>query len=216
MNLISSVRVTLTTATSLIFILIIISGSANFFLKTSFIYDYNINTYSIEERTGLTSNKIKEINMEVKNYSFSNDELLDVDIYSQKEILHMKDVKFVIISIINIAQILIIIFCATSLYLVVYHKTHLDKIVLHSLFWFISLLIILGASFILFFEQVFLIFHKIVFRNDLWMLNPNQDYLLMMYPEDFFRDVAILILASSFLLNVIVYFLLRFLNFQSR
>lgn len=216
MNLISSVRVTLTTVTSLIFILIIISGCANFFLKTSFIYDYNINTYSIEERTGLTSNKIKEINMEIKNYFFSNDELLNVDIYSQKEILHMKDVKFVIISIINIAKILIIIFCASSLYLVVYHKTRLDKIILHSLLWFISLLIIFGALLILFFEQVFLIFHKIAFRNDLWMLNPNQDYLLMMYPEDFFRDVAILILATSFFLNVIVYFLLRLLNFQSR
>ena len=52
-------------------------------------------------------------------------------------------------------------------------------------------------------------------NNDLWILNPNKDYLLMMYPEDFFRDVAVLILLSSFLLNVIVYILFKNLSSQS-
>ena len=74
----------------------------------------------------------------------------------------------------------------------------------------------LGTSFLLFFQELFIIFHEIAFNNDLWILNPNKDYLLMMYPEDFFRDVAILILVTSFILNVIVYILFRSLFYQSK
>ncbi len=216
MNLFSLFRLTLTIITSLLFILIIISGCLNFIVRSSLIYDYNISTYSIESRTSLPLEKIKEINLNIRTYFFDEKELLDVDIYSDKEILHMKDVKSVMSFIFDLSKILSIIFCILTFLLTSYLGVNLYKLIFHSLILFSSILILLGTSFLLFFQELFIIFHKIAFNNDLWILNPNKDYLLMMYPEDFFRDVAVLILLSSFLLNVIVYVLFKNLSFQSK
>ncbi len=216
MNLLTPFRLTLTIITSLLFILIIISGSLNFIVRYDFIYDYNIATYSIDERTSLNLDKIKEINFNIKTYFFDENELLDVDIYSNKEILHMKDVKHIMNLIFNLGKILSIVFCVLIFLLHSYFEVHLNKVIFYSVILFSSILILLGVSFLLFFQEIFIIFHKIAFNNDLWILNPNTDYLLMMFPEDFFRDVAVLILLSSFLLNVIVYFLFRKLSFRSK
>ncbi|MEC7921716.1 MAG: TIGR01906 family membrane protein [Chloroflexota bacterium] len=216
MNLLTPFRLTLTIITSLLFILIIISGSLNFIVRYDFIYDYNIATYSIDERTSLNLDKIKEINFNIKTYFFDENELLDVDIYSDKEILHMKDVKHIMNLIFNLGKILSIVFCVLIFLLHSYFEVHLNKVIFYSVILFSSILILLGVSFLLFFQEIFIIFHKIAFNNDLWILNPNTDYLLMMFPEDFFRDVAVLILLSSFLLNGIVYFLFRKLSFRSK
>ena len=216
MNLFSIFRLTLTTITSLIFILIIISGSLNFIVRSSLIYDYNISTYSIEKRTSLSLEKIKEINLGIRTYFFNEKELLDIDIFSNKEILHMKDVKSVMNFIFDISKILSIVFCILTFVLYSYFRVYIYKLIFYSLSLFLSILVFLGTSFLLFFQELFIIFHEIAFNNDLWILNPNEDYLLMMYPEDFFRDVAILILATSFILNVIVYILFRSLFYQSK
>ena len=216
MNLFSIFRLTLTTITSLIFILIIISGSLNFIVRSSLIYDYNISTYSIEKRTSLSLEKIKEINLGIRTYFFNEKELLDIDIFSNKEILHMKDVKSVMNFIFDISKILSIVFCILTFVLHSYFRVYIYKLIFYSLSLFLSILVFLGTSFLLFFQELFIIFHQIAFNNDLWILNPNEDYLLMMYPEDFFRDVAILILVTSFILNVIVYILFRSLFYQSK
>jgi len=216
MNLFSIFRLTLTTITSLIFILIIISGSLNFIVRSSLIYDYNISTYSIEKRTSLSLEEIKEINLGIRTYFFNEKELLDIDIFSNKEILHMKDVKSVMNFIFDISKILSIVFCILTFVLYSYFRVYIYKLIFYSLSLFLSILVFLGTSFLLFFQELFIIFHQIAFNNDLWILNPNEDYLLMMYPEDFFRDVAILILVTSFILNVIVYILFRSLFYQSK
>lgn len=216
MNLFSIFRLTLTTITSLIFILIIISGSLNFIVRSSLIYDYNISAYSIEKRTSLSLEKIKEINLGIRTYFFNEKELLDIDIFSNKEILHMKDVKSVMNFIFDISKILSIVFCILTFVLYSYFRVYIYKLIFYSLSLFLSILVFLGTSFLLFFQELFIIFHQIAFNNDLWILNPNEDYLLMMYPEDFFRDVAILILVTSFILNVIVYILFRSLFYQSK
>ena len=216
MNLFSIFRLTLTTITSLIFILIVISGSLNFIVRSSLIYDYNISAYSIEKRTSLSLEKINEINLGIRTYFFNEKELLDIDIFSNKEILHMKDVKSVMNFIFDISKILSIVFCILTFVLYSYFRVYIYKLIFYSLSLFLSILVFLGTSFLLFFQELFIIFHQIAFNNDLWILNPNEDYLLMMYPEDFFRDVAILILVTSFILNVIVYILFRSLFYQSK
>jgi len=164
----------------------------------------------------LSLEEIKEINLGIRTYFFNEKELLDIDIFSNKEILHMKDVKSVMNFIFDISKILSIVFCILTFVLYSYFRVYIYKLIFYSLSLFLSILVFLGTSFLLFFQELFIIFHQIAFNNDLWILNPNEDYLLMMYPEDFFRDVAILILVTSFILNVIVYILFRSLFYQSK
>lgn len=48
------------------------------------------------------------------------------------------------------------------------------------------------------FDRYFVIFHHIFFDNDLWLLDPNQDNLINLLPEDFFYDTAFRILIIFF------------------
>ena len=43
------------------------------------------------------------------------------------------------------------------------------------------------------FDQAWTTFHEIVFRNDLWKLNPATDRLIQMFPEPFWKDMTIVV-----------------------
>lgn len=40
------------------------------------------------------------------------------------------------------------------------------------------------------FDSLFIAFHRLAFRNDLWLLNPQRDLLLQLMPTAFFVDYA--------------------------
>lgn len=40
------------------------------------------------------------------------------------------------------------------------------------------------------FNSVFTVFHKVLFRNDLWLLDPNTDLMIRLMPESFFTSYA--------------------------
>jgi integral membrane protein (TIGR01906 family) len=42
------------------------------------------------------------------------------------------------------------------------------------------------------FDQLFLQFHFLAFTNQLWLLDPARDYLIMLFPEGFWFDAALL------------------------
>ncbi len=60
-------------------------------------------------------------------------------------------------------------------------------------FFFIGLF----RRFVLFsiFSKYFIVFHKIFFDNDLWILDPKTDILINMVPEIFFFQTTMLIVA---------------------
>ncbi|GAA3650584.1 TIGR01906 family membrane protein [Asaccharospora irregularis] len=67
--------------------------------------------------------------------------------------------------------------------------------------------IVFGVIFSLNFERSFIIFHKIFFRNDYWIFDPQKDPIINILPQEFFFDIAIFIL----IINFVIAFLLRIL-----
>jgi len=47
------------------------------------------------------------------------------------------------------------------------------------------------------FNGLFLTFHWVSFSNDLYFLDPSEDYLMMMFPEGFFVDASLLLIGST-------------------
>jgi len=41
------------------------------------------------------------------------------------------------------------------------------------------------------FNRAFILFHKLFFSNDLWLLDPKTDLMIRMLPEGYFMDIAI-------------------------
>ena len=63
----------------------------------------------------------------------------------------------------------------------------------------LSFLAIIGIWALIDFDSLFLVFHHASFSNDLWKLDPSSDYLIMMFPEEFFMDASFILVGSTIL-----------------
>ena len=54
------------------------------------------------------------------------------------------------------------------------------------------------------FSQAFVRFHELAFSNDLWILDPRTDYLIMLYPEGFWLDATLRIAMLSAVEAVVI------------
>ena len=197
---------------SIFFIFISISGVLFFILKHDYIYEYNLNFYPITERTSLEIEEIREINFQIKNYFFDETEFLEVSIFNEKEIYHMKDVKDIINNLFLYGKLSSVVFVIITLICVKKYKVRIYSVFKASSIVYSAVLLALAIGFLISFNKLFIIFHEIAFSNDLWKLNINEDYLLMMYPENFFRDIALLILIFSISINFFLFFAFKSLK----
>ena len=197
---------------SIFFIFISISGVLFFILKHDYIYEYNLNSYPITERTSLEIEEVREINSQIKNYFFDETEFLEVSIFNEKEIYHMKDVKDIINNLFLYGKLSSVVFVIITLICVKKYKVRIYSVFKASSIVYSVMLLALAIGFLISFNKLFIIFHEIAFSNDLWKLNINEDYLLMMYPENFFRDIALLILIFSISINFFLFFAFKSLK----
>lgn len=197
---------------SIFFISISISGVLFFILKHDYIYEYNLNFYPITERTSLEIEEIREINSQIKNYFFDETEFLEVSIFNEKEIYHMKDVKDIINNLFLYGKLSSVVFVIITLICIKKYKVRIYSVFKASSIVYSVMLLVLAIGFLISFNKLFIIFHEIAFSNDLWKLNINEDYLLMMYPENFFRDIALLILILSIGINFFLFFAFKSLK----
>jgi integral membrane protein (TIGR01906 family) len=51
--------------------------------------------------------------------------------------------------------------------------------------------VLVGVLSLLDFDALWTRFHQIAFRNDLWLLDPRTDYLIMLFPEPFWLAATI-------------------------
>lgn len=126
------------------------------------------------------------------------------NLFNNKEQRHMRDVRSLInlgnwISGIGIGLIMIIYF---TLFMV--DKTLLRRMYKIVLGVYILFLAGMAAMSKINFYKGFNLFHEIFFTNDLWILDPDKDILLMLMPLNFFMDALI----SAFILETIVIILL--------
>lgn len=127
---------------------------------------------------------------------------LDATFYSEKEILHLKDVKG-LIGLANF-QLVVNIVILTSLFVVLLtgRKATLAIIALKwgSLASVIAVITLWLAS-LAKFDLLFTKFHQISFSNDFWLL-PENSSLIKMFPPQFFANFANTIAIRTLLISV--------------
>jgi integral membrane protein (TIGR01906 family) len=137
------------------------------------------------------------------------------DNYTEREKLHLVDLRNILIKIKIINMILIIIF---SLQLIAtYLKQGVIKTI-KTLFWASLFSLIVYLLFIVLltfsFNQIFLLFHKIAFSNDYWLLDPNVESLIVLFPPSLFAQLFTRVIKISFFIASIL--LLFSVLFQSK
>lgn len=177
------------------------------FLLVSFSYSVLDNNYfdmkfkenNIEQATGIEHKNLLKISEEILKYL--KDERKDLIIYEEvngqkeqifedRELQHMKDVKKLFNYGFLIRNISIIMLIISISYLLIKDKIVLLKTIRASSIMGLVLIGILGIIMIFNFDKAFTIFHKILFTNDLWILNPKTDIMIQMLPLNFFIDLG--------------------------
>ena len=157
--------------------------------------------YDATRRTGLPQDEVLRVAAETREYLANDDERLDVTVdgapfYSEREILHMIDVKRLMSRVYDAgwaALGFIIAFVAA----VIWRRRGqaariLAQTTLSACGIVTTLVMILGVLGLTGFDSAFRRFHLIFFTNDLWQLD-SSDGLIQLFPQRFFFDTTMLI-----------------------
>lgn len=201
-------------AISIIIILLITSIDINCFNKDFYKSEYA--SLHTSEDLGMTDKDLNKATDTLLDYLQDNREDIKVEItlkgtrqpaFNSKEEAHMVDVKalyqFAIVLRVVCGILLVVSFAymlirlkngAFTLFSISYMK-----VAIVFAFLFTALAIWAFADFDTFWTS----FHKIAFRNDLWLLDPNTDLMINLFPSNFFSSLLFRIIAmfaGSFIL----------------
>ena len=129
---------------------------------------------------------------------------LDQNIFSEREILHMADVKLLL----DILRYLLMLVLTIFIVLTVFEAMSVNIL---SIAW--TALVGAGVAFVasllkllfwgLAFRPLFVLFHKIFFMNDFWVLGGTSK-LILLFPEQFFKSIVISSILTTILLSLFV------------
>lgn len=185
---------------------IIIGFSKNYYL-------YEFNRIKPELKLNIDPKFVRYTAQVITEYLSGKRDNLDIpgyrNFFNEKEIKHMEDIR-------NIFKYLILltIFIGILIFLLI-KKKDLPNIFLFS---FIPIILFLILYLFIPFDELFTNFHLVLFRNDLWLLDPNADRLIVLLPEDFFIRALQRILIFTSLTLIFFYSIFKILevNFEKR
>lgn len=204
-----AIRVALIVATVLAVIavpILLATSSLRFAINAGGLYEYGFDEYNISLRTGIPREELSRIGVEIRDYFNDDSELIDIDaeiygevqpLFTEREIIHMKDVKGLIHGV-YMWQWITLGYLTASLaaYAWLRRKDALPGAVRMGFWGGVATLLIIGAlglGSVVGFEALFLKFHQLSFANDFWKLNPRIHNLVAMFPEPFFRDATLFV-----------------------
>ncbi|MBU4242275.1 MAG: DUF1461 domain-containing protein [Nanoarchaeota archaeon] len=169
-------------------------------ILTIFLSSILLVTFDKQNYPGHTNNVLEYLN---------GNENLNPDMFSEREITHMEDVKFLC----NLVKILFYISLFFSIGLLVILIKIKDYSLISKIFLYSSL-ISLGLLILLYllslnFNSFFTNFHYLLFTNDLWLL-PENSMLIKSFPKEFFNVALkriflfITVISSAILINGLI------------
>ncbi len=181
--------------------LVLISAGLALAFNSLWLYNYGFEKYAARQTTGLAETELEKAARGLISYFNSGEETIQVTVtkdgqpfrlFNQREAAHLRDVK-------GLVQLDYRVLLATGLYTLAFIGL--------SLFWWrnwrllargamwgggltLALMAVLRVVTLFGFDQFFYQFHLLSFSNDLWMLDPAEDYLIMLFPQGFWYDAT--------------------------
>jgi integral membrane protein (TIGR01906 family) len=175
-------------------------------------YYAHIEGLHMPEKTGWTHEQIRKAFDDVMDFLLKDAEFATGDLqWSESGKSHFADCRVLFLLDLRILAVTEALLAAAFLY---YRKTKSTPALLAGRgpsFWAGVLIIVLFGGFGAFaasdFDRAFALFHKIFFPGKTnWVFDPRADQIILVMPEEFFRNCAILI-GCLLILFVILYFL---------
>lgn len=203
---------------SIVISLFLISTNVRLVIQNPALYSYGFSKYDIPSHAGIELPELISVGRQIREYFNNKEEFLNVtakrfgtpvlNLYNSREILHMKDVKFLVKGTYRIQELSGLIIALFTIYgLVTDKRSFFSRVGVYCLsagLITLAVVSLAGIISLVGFEQAFIVFHKISFTNDLWQLNPHTDMLLIMFPQGFFFDTTMLIAALTVVESIIL------------
>jgi integral membrane protein (TIGR01906 family) len=167
-------------------------------------YRQGFEKYAASQRTGFAPTELERIGQEFIRYFEGPGGRLEPlvtiggqrrPLFNEREIVHMEDVQ-------KLMQLVFRLGDLSGAYLLVFMAgllitrrraglRPLGGLLLAGAGLSLGLLVLVGAASFADFSELFVRFHEMSFSNDLWQLDPEHDYLLMLFPEEFWLEVTL-------------------------
>jgi len=175
-----------------------ISGAVN----SLWLYKYGFEKYSISQTTGLADSELEKAAAGLISYFNSDEETIRLtavkdsepfELFNERETGHLRDVK-------ELFRLNYRVLTGTLIYALGYigmylfwrkDRRQLARGLLGGSGLTLGLMLVLGVGMLLNFDRLFWQFHLISFTNELWLLDPAKDYLIMLFPSGFWFDTAL-------------------------
>ncbi len=186
--------------------LLLITASIGLAVNSQWLYEYGFEKYNISLATGLAETELEKAASGLISYFNSGEDTISITVikdgepftlFNEREVAHLEDVK-------GLIRLDYWVLLGSAVYVLAYAVTSLlwpRKRYWHQLAWAVvggsgttlGLILFFGLAAVLSFDQFFYQFHLISFANDLWLLDPTRDYLIMLFPQGFWRDATMII-----------------------
>lgn len=161
------------------------------------LYEYGFGKYDVSEETGLSDGELLEVAQELIHYVNTGEWGEDLEIFNEREVAHLKDVKGLIELCYHLQE-------ATFSYLIAFtlggffwqrkrFAPSLARMMAGGSILTIALLLVVGIAALVNFQWLFGAFHRLFFSGDSWILS---GYLPRIFTEGFFSDAALLIIGA--------------------
>ena len=205
--------------------LLIIATNIGCGVSTVKLYEYGFDKYHISHVTGIDELELSKTAQHLVDYFNLKIDTAQVtvlknggefDLFNERELVHLQDVR----SLIQLdywvwrGTLALMVICV--LVLLLWLKSDWRILIKGLLCGSLVVLgLVIGLAFwaIFGFDRLFILFHLVSFSNELWILDPAKDYLIMLFPEGFFYDAALFgfgaVIVEAILLGGITFGILK-------
>ena len=193
-------------------LLFLVAGSVTWAVNDPGLYRNGFQRYDTATRSGIADADLIVIGSELRRYFNTVTEPLAVrapiygiehDVFNEREVAHMYDVKRLVRGTYWVAIGSGLWILATLAAGFAIHRRDYLGPAARLAVWggAVTLLAVIAVGLVAVaaFEQLFLLFHRLSFANDLWILNPYTDYLLILFPGPFWFDATMRVALTSVL-----------------
>ena len=193
-------------------LLFLVAGSVAWAVNDPGLYRNGFQRYHTAARSGIADADLIAIGAELRRYFNTRAEPLAVrapiygieqDVFNAREVAHMYDVKRLVRGTYWVAVGSALWIAATLAVGFALRRREYVGPVARLALWgggvTLAAVAAVGLASIAAFEQLFLLFHQLSFANDLWILNPRTDYLLILFPGPFWFDATMRVALTSIL-----------------
>jgi integral membrane protein (TIGR01906 family) len=195
---------------SLCLLLLLLTASIGWAVNSLWLYEAGFDKYQVDQTTGLPLPELEKAARGLMGYFNSGEEYISLtavkegesfQLFNQREVVHLRDVK-------DLIRLDYRVLLGTLVYALAYVITSFFwrrrsswRQLARGLVWgsgiTLALMLAFGLGTLLNFDQLFLRFHLLSFANDFWQLDPSRDYLIMLFPQGFWFDAALLVAGAT-------------------